>query len=245
VKRKVLLGYCLILISWAYCASSEENLKTKKSITLGVVEFPPLVIKEPDSSRCHGVAIDATVAILTKMNYHVLVECMPPARLFERVKTGKVDLTINVRGTSALDQNATFIDAPFVYLSIVLLHNGQLADDKSISAIRGYDYLGIRQALQQEGFEFFDMPTSSGAIHLFDVGRTSYLISYKQPYQFYTEALGSRLVEVSISDKLTIPSYFAVSNHSRYKDELVDSLNLVTTHISDSTILESYRSANK
>jgi len=89
------------------------------------------------------------------------------------------------------------------------------------------------------------MPTSSGAIHLFDVGRTSYLISYKQPYQFYTESLGSRLVEVSISDKLTIPSYFAVSNHSRYKDELVDSLNLVTTHISDSTILESYRSANK
>ena len=81
MKRKVLLGYCLILISWAYCASSEENLKTKKSITLGVVEFPPLVIKEPDSSRCHGVAIDATVAILTKMNYNVLVECMPPARL--------------------------------------------------------------------------------------------------------------------------------------------------------------------
>jgi len=44
---------------------------------------------------------------------------------------------------------------------------------------------------------------------------------------------------------LTVPSYLAVSNHSRYKDELVDSLNLVTTYISDSTILESYQSANK
>ena len=166
---------------------------------------------------------------------------MPPARLFERVKTGKVDLTINVRGTSALDSNVTFIENPFVNLSIVLMQNNSLSDVKSVSAIRGYDYLGIRQALIKEGFEFFDMATSTEAIHLFDVGRTSHLISYKQPYLFYIESFGSRLTDVVASERLTVPSYFAVSNYSVFRDELIDSLSLATSQNQNSTVIESYR----
>lgn len=241
MRSNVVRGCCLILFFWMCSASSQENVKLKPSITLGVVEFPPLVIKDPKSSRCHGEAIDASLALLTKLNYKVSVECMPPARLFERVKTGKVDLTINVRGTSALDNNVTFIENPFVDLSIVLMQNNRLSDVKSVSAIRGYDYLGIRQALIKEGFEFFDMATSSEAIHLFDVGRTSHLISYKQPYLFYIESFGSRLTDVVASERLTVPSYFAVSNYSVYRDELIDSLSLATSQNQNSTVIESYR----
>ena len=87
------------------------------------------------------------------------------------------------------------------------------------------------------------MATSTEAIHLFDVGRTSHphLISYKQPYLFYIESFGSRLTDVVASERLTVPSYFAVSNYSVYRAELIDSLSLATSLNQNSTVIESYR----
>lgn len=103
MKCKVFLGYCLIFIFWVYCVSFEENLKIKKFIMFGVVEFLLLVIKEFDFLCCYGVVIDVIVVILIKMNYYVLVECMFLVCLFECVKIGKVDFIINVRGILVLD----------------------------------------------------------------------------------------------------------------------------------------------
>lgn len=245
MKRIEVNSCFLILALLTFCVQSQEQFLTKKFITLGVVEFPPLVIKDTDSVRCYGEAVDASVAILTRLDYKVNVECMPPARLFERVKTGKVDLTINVQGTSALDQNATFIKTPFVNLSIVLLRNPLFGEDKSISAIRGYDYLGIRKSLQTQGFVFFDMATSTDAIHLFDAGRTSHLISYKQPYIYYINRQGALLSNIEMSEQLTVPSYFAVSNSGKYKADLIDKLHQATEIIHNTTILEFYKTSHQ
>ncbi|WP_394223161.1 hypothetical protein [Alteromonas gracilis] len=245
MKRILVNSCCLIFALLTFCVQPQEQPLKKKSITLGVVEFPPLVIKGSDNVKCYGEAVDASIAILSQLQFNVNVECMPPARLFERVKTGKVDLTINVQGTSALDQNATFLKTPFVNLSIVLLRNKMVGDDKSISAIRGYDYLGIRQTLQTQGFTFFDMATSTDAIHLFDIGRTSHLISYKQPYLHYINKQRGALPNIEMSEQLSVQSYFAISNTGKYKDDLVRQLEKATDNVDNSTILEFFRSTNQ
>ena len=43
------------------------------------------------------------------------------------------------------------------------------------------------------------------------------------------------------SERLTVPSYFAVSNYSVFRDELIDSLSLATSQNQNSTVIESYR----
>lgn len=214
--KALLLGVSL------QCAYATQNeFAEPDTLVLGVVQFPPLIIRDLKNYRCYGSTIDHSTAILEELGYQVHVECMPAARLFTLVEAGKVDVTINISTTGALENKVTIIYPPYTYLSIVLANHAEKSDGETVAAIRGYDYTGLRQELVKQGYTFIDVPSSLDAINLFLHNRTSSLISYLRPYEYY---LDNRVPDKSVKThhiKRDIPTYFAISRTSKWHDELI------------------------
>lgn len=224
---------------------SAEALATEtQKVVLGVVEFPPLVIKNKETQDCYGEAVTISRTILELVGYQVEVECPPPARLFERIRKGHVDITLNVKGTKAIENTVTFIEKPFSYLSIVLMTNSKLKNNKTVAAIRGYDYVGMRQELEREGYTFFDMPNSSDAIQLFQFGRTSHLATYEAPYLFHIKSHANNIDDLVVSLRKDIPTFLAISNASTKKEELSDKLSRLLALSDNETVIEQMQTKN-
>ncbi len=225
--------------------SQEKEFTKDNTVVLGVVEFPPLIIKDNEGVSCHGEAVTISRAILELAGYKVEIECPPPARLFERVRKGEIDITVNVKGTKALDNNVTFVEKPFSYLSLVLMTNSGLSGEKTVAAIRGYDYVGLRQELEQQGYTFFDMPNSTDAIQLFQFGRTTHLATYEAPYRYHIERVPDNISELAVSMRRNIPTFFAISNMSDRKVELFNKLTTLFALSDSDTVIEQMQTSNE
>lgn len=214
----------IFILIWGAKSYAGEASAGKK-IVLGVVQFPPLIVVNPDNFDCIGPAIDASRELLASLGYAVKVQCIPAARLYTLIERGLVDLTINVRSTGALINNVEFIDKPFSYLTLGLVQNLALNDDKSVAAIRGFDYLGIRNELISKGYTFFDLPSSNDAINLFVHGRTSNLLTYLGPYDYYLDKQPLSFLQTKTIRRRQVPAYFAVSRASKHRTSLVKVIN--------------------
>ena len=235
----------LLLASFVEAQETSIPLENDNTIVLGVVEFPPLVIKDPVGFGCHGEAVTISRTILELVGYKVEVECPPPARLFERIRKGKVDITVNVKGTKALDNNVTFVEKPFSHLSLVLMTNTGAGGDKTVAAIRGYDYVGLRQELVDSNYTFFDMPNSTDAIQLFQFGRTTHLLTYEAPYLYHIERVPDNVSDLAVSMRRNIPTFFAISNKSERKTELLEKLTRLFKLSESGTVIEQMQTMNE
>ena len=235
----------LFLASVVNGQEASEPLSKDNTIVLGVVEFPPLVIKNNEGFGCHGDAVTISRTILELVGYKVIVECPPPARLFKRIRQGKVDITLNVKSTKALEDHVTFVEKPFSYLSLVLLTNTHLEGSKAVAAIRGYDYVGLRQELADSDYTFFDMPNSTDAIQLFQFARTTHLLTYEAPYLYHIEREPDNVSSLTVSMRRDIPTFFAVSNKSKRKAELLRKLTGLFKLSESSTVIEQIQTMNK
>lgn len=242
------ISFAIVLLFLASVVNGQEVSKPvvkDNTIILGVVEFPPLVIKDNEGFGCHGDAVTISKTILELVGYKVVVECPPPARLFKRIRQGKVDITLNVKSTKALENHVTFVEKPFSYLSLVLLTNTSLESNKTVAAIRGYDYVGLRQELAEANFIFFDMPNSTDAIQLFQFGRTTHLVTYEAPYLYHIERVTDNISGLTVSIRRDIPTFFAVSDKSQSKDELLEKLASLFKLSESSTVIEQIQTMNK
>jgi len=158
-------------------------------IHLGVHNFPPYFVMT-SQDQCEGSAVEQTRALLQTNDITVQVICATPARIYKMLQSGEVDLTINIKQTKALPDNISFIATPYARLSLVLLsHGAAVAREKtpSIASIRGFDYHGQRQILTDKGYQFIDLPDSISAVELFIKGRSSALITYEAPFNYYLQ----------------------------------------------------------
>ncbi|WP_157812690.1 hypothetical protein [Alteromonas sp. MB-3u-76] len=229
--------FFIVLFSPIVKGEGDVN-KNVKSVTLGIVVFPPLVIKDNETGKCSGEVVEMSDVLLKQLGYDMKIECIPPARLYERVRKGEIDLTVNVKGTAALDDNAMFIEKPVTFLTLIRLANTTRLDEKSIAGIRGYDYIGERNRLEEQGYVFFDMPSSIDSIRLFLFDRTANLITYERPFYHF---LGDRKTDSDtalITLKRNIPTFFAVSLNSPHKKDLYNKLTEFSRSFNESTILE-------
>lgn len=242
---RLTIALFFLLCSAVSVAHETVSNTSDNMVVLGVVEFPPLVIKNNENNTCYGKAVTISTSLLNDMGYKVRVVCPPPARLFESLRTGKVDLTINVKGTTALDNNVTFVEKPFSYLSILLLTNPKLESDKTVSAIRGYDYEGMRKELLEDDYIIFDMANSSDAIQLFQFGRTTHLVTYEAPYDYYMQQSPDSITEHIVSKELNIPTYFAISKASKLSHQLQQSFTRLFSSSDAATIIENTSKTNK
>lgn len=215
--------YALICISFVVHAENSQ----RKRITLGLVTFPPLVLEGDGYSPCTGPAIEMTKNVLESQGFAIDVVCAPAARLTSLIKQGAIDLTVTIKSHEALQGVVTFHDVPFVKLKLVLFSNPAIAKSQTISAIRGYDYQGIRDSLVSSGFQFVNLNTGEAASRLFFKERTSHLLTYLQPYRYYISKSHFSLPKrIEVQGLFEIDTFYGVVNSGEWKWELIDALTL-------------------
>jgi polar amino acid transport system substrate-binding protein len=197
-------------------------------IRLGVHNFPPYFVMT-DNDNCGGEAVELTRSLLQNDDITLTTVCATPARLYKMLKSGEVDLTINIKHTRALPDNVSFVATPYVQLSLVLLtHGAAVAREKlpTIAAIRGFDYHGQRQLLADKGYGFIDLPDSISAVEMFIKGRSSALLTYEAPFNHYLQQHGLPFaVHYKCQLLEHIDAFFVVSEQSAHKAYIDEKLS--------------------
>ena len=162
----------------------------KSQVVLGTINFPPNIVSDPATGQCSGRYITNLTEILGQYDIELTSVCTNPARLYKLVSQGEVDFTVNVKSTQALKNHVEFIEPAYQVLKLFLYSHAIPEKPGSIAAIRGFDYHGVRLALSEQGYGFVDLPNTEAAIKLFTKKRSTHLISYADPFLYYTKAQG-------------------------------------------------------
>lgn len=158
-----------------------------ESVTLGTLVFPPHTLIDEQINECVGDFISITKKILSEYDINVDVVCSPSVRVYRLLKNADINFTINVKSTKALPKDIIFVDTPFGTLNLELYAHNSVDSTKSVAAIRGFSYHDYRNKLKLQGYEFIDLPTSISAIQLFLKKRSSHLIFYRSPVDYYIQ----------------------------------------------------------
>lgn len=209
------------------------------SINFGVAIFKPYSSINEKTGECVGIGFAVTKKLLQPKAIQVNNSCAAPARIYRSLSSGIVDLSLNIKSTSAVQDKVTFTKIPFDALMLNFYTNtDNTQTDKKVAAIRGYDYNGVRETLTQRGFEFIDVSNSEDAIRIFANQRTKYLLSYTGPFEDYTTNLKSQKELLTLSSAHTellaaIPTYYAISRASIHHDTLVNAFSEIEDAATD------------
>ena len=202
------------------------SISAKEMVTLGTLVFPPHSRIDAQTNKCVGSFVTITRKILADYDIDVDVVCAPPIRIYRMLESADIDFTINIKSTKALPHDVVFVDTPFSILKLDLYQHKNALSTKSVAAIRGFSYHGFRDKLMLEGYEFFDLPTSISAIQLFLKKRSSHLITYRSPAEFYIKNKNLDIKgSVSILPLVDVPTYFAISGNSPHLEKLKVAFN--------------------
>jgi polar amino acid transport system substrate-binding protein len=201
-------------------------------IVLGLTGFAPYSKIDEETGHCHGIGFDLTQSLLSSENFKIKPFCAAPARVYRSVSEGKVDFTVNIKSTSTLKGTVSFTRLPFDNLKLNLYSRVENSNNKTVAAIRGYDYEGQRRRMEEQGFRFVDVPDADNATNLFLNARTSHLLSYENPYIHFLSQLDIETrttYEQSIQTKYitSVPTHYAISKSSPHHDALVEAFNRI------------------
>ena len=214
-----ILFILLTLLTSFFCAG-------KETVTFGAIVFPPNTVYNARTKECIGDSIRETRRILHQYQFKMDVVCASAIRIYKLIETGEVDITINVKSTHALKQNVTFVDTPYQPLFLVLYTHKNIASQKIVSGIRGFDYHGQRQQMQAQGFEFVDLPNTLSALQVFLKKRSSHLISYRGPVSYYLRNLNTAFDEpVTVTPLFNVNTFYAIGKKSEHVVRLKEVLN--------------------
>ena len=184
------------------------SISARESVTLGTLVFPPHARIDELTNKCVGGFVTITKKILADYNLDVDVVCAPPIRIYRLLASADVDFTINIKSTKALPLDIVFVETPFSMLNLEFYTHKNTQAIKTVAAIRGFGYHGFRTKLIEEGYEFFDLPTSTAAIQLFLKKRSSHLISYRSPVESYITDKKLKIKgEMSTLPLIDVPTY--------------------------------------
>jgi polar amino acid transport system substrate-binding protein len=236
--NKILLILLSLLFINPLCA--EEAV----TINFGVAVFKPYSSIDESTGRCVGIGFDATKQLLKTYNIEINPSCASPARIYRSLSNGKVDLSLNIKSTLAVQDNVTFTTIPFDALILNFHTNPDINNvNNKIAAIRGYDYHGFRDSLIQKGFEFVDVSNVEDAIRIFANKRTKYLLSYEGPLKAYVESKdesNNKIELLTLNNAksellIAIPTHYAISKKSPHHDILVKVFNELDKKTADQT----------
>lgn len=228
LKIWLLLGYLLQCLSAAPLHA--QGTQTEQPVIMGVHHFPPDFIVSPDGKTCGGSGVEQTRKILASAGLQLETTCVPPARLYLLLKHGDIDLTINIKSTTALQSNPApvFVEPAYLNLQLALFShkpNSQAPRDRSVALIRAFDYHGQRQQLSRDGFLLIDLPDAPSAIEMFVHQRTQHLLTYEGPFKAYLSSQQhASLSQYNHRAIATIPTYFVISAQSTQRQRIVSAL---------------------
>lgn len=210
----------LSLLLFVFLCKALNAQETKQNITLGLSVLPPFT-EMVTENQCEGTYVAAVKDLIDESSaFNVTVICAPPVRIFRMIETGQVDLTINVKSTERLRSHVSFHPVLFSYLTLILYVH-EHSPEKSIAAIRGFDYHGFRRKFTEQNYQFVDVPNGMDAVQLFLRKRSASLMLYEGTFEWYLAQHHDLDPEpISKSTLQLVPTYFAVSNVSEHKQAI-------------------------
>lgn len=197
-------------------------------IRVGLVIFPPLVVKETNDS-CYGDAIDYVKKVLRSTRLPLQFYCGSAARIYNDFNQNKLDITINTKATKALNKTAHFSTKPYTKLE-VMLYSKKDFSNKTVSAINKFEYHGERSRLLKKGYKFIDKANARQAFMVFLRQHTHHLISYKKPIDYYLsnshESNTFKRLDSGFAEQFLfeVPTYLVVNTNSHLSTKLIDSI---------------------
>ncbi|MFT6992701.1 MAG: hypothetical protein ACJASL_004701 [Paraglaciecola sp.] len=181
---------------------------------------------DEQTSECIGSVIDVTKKILAEHGQEVDVICAPPSRIYQLMKEGEVDFTVNVKTTDSLPPQTSFVDTPFRKIEVELYSYINTEFRNDIAAIKDFSYHGYRDNLTQQGYTFFDMPTGISAIQFFIKNQTGNLLAYSSTVDYYINVKNLDIRDkISSQAMIEVNSHYAISNNSPSKQKLLEIFN--------------------
>lgn len=215
-----------IVLALSFCSSCFADGQAKLiKLSLGVHHFPPGLVASSDGKQCGGTAVDKLNKIFLPSGYVVVPVCSPPARIYRSMDTGDIDLSLNTLTNTLINKTHIYLLPAFTQLVLVLYSHPASAmapEDKTVSAVRGFDYQGQRVEMQQHGFQFVDMPDTISATNFFLHKRSQYLISYEGPFLHAMQEHYPGMIKTLSAQPLTkIDVQVVVSVRSVHRDNII------------------------
>jgi len=228
MQRGLLLIFVLLLplavMADASVAAARPGLR------MGIHNFPPDFVVSTDGKSCAGEGYLLAKKIFTQAGFDLTAICTTPARMYVLLEQGEVDFSINVKTTAAISKAHQFIEPAYMAMQLMLYSHplsSTAPQDKTVAAIRAFDYLGQRQQLIQQGYQLVDMPDSISAVQLFLHQRTQHLISYQGPFVAFSSTQATNVMSGLKQKKLAeIDAYFVVSAASAHRQQIIEIVQL-------------------
>ena len=215
-----LLKLLLPLLLFSFVSHSANK------ITMGAILFPPHTTFDEKTKQCIGKNISVSKKILSEYGLDIDVVCGPPDRIYQLIKTGVVDFTVNIKNTKSLAQNTVFIETPFRSLSLNMYSFKDIEPPNDIVVVRGFSYQGYTEKLIAQGYELVEMPTNTSATRVFIEKNSCKLLSYDSPFKSY---MLSRNLDINqsiiIEPLLQVTSHYAISATSKNLKRLQTAFN--------------------
>ena len=220
--KSVVFSLCFITCFLSFAAITiEDEIKTSPNstkLTIGLIVFPPYIL-QADNNECYGDAVDKLTAIFEPYNYDITFYCSSPSRIYRDFNSGYIDISINVKSTSAIEGNALYSEQPYEILrvSVFKKNTTKTSNVKSLSSIRKYNYHGMRNKLDKEGYRFIDSNNTREAIAVFMREQEIGLISYADPFYYYLEKVNNMRnlgnLKENISERVLIeaPTFYIIN----------------------------------
>jgi len=226
---------CILLLIWTVHVSSSVGAETnhhvseKQTINVGLIIFPPFIQQE-ENDKCYGIAVDDLTLIFPADKYNVNIHCASPSRIYRNFNSGLIDITINAKSTTSLQSDVIYSEQPYKILEMALYFRDVVKPFK-ISAIKSYDYHGMREQLESQGNVFTEFSNTKEAIAVFLRGGCDAILSYQLPFEHYlTESsknrgFGSLNITFKKESLISVRTYFALNRKNKRANELVKTID--------------------
>jgi polar amino acid transport system substrate-binding protein len=225
--------FCIYIILVSKPAFSQNNLSSKvienQRLNIGLIVFPPY-IQQDEKGNCFGPTIETIRSVLPAESYLLNIYCTTPARIYRDFENGKIDITINIKSTEGLSKDVYFSDKPARTLEI-MLYSRKDREISTVSAIRQFNYDGVRQELENSGYKIIDQANSKEAVVTFLRGGTDALVSYKMPFDYYKNQLFKDAsnfgfdAQYTEHQMLSVTTHFVVNKKNLQAEALIEQIN--------------------
>ena len=190
-------------------------------LTFGLYPFPPDVTQN-QSGECEGPAVAQLKKLFLFSEQPLKILCVTPARLYKLFANGEVDMLLNIASTKALQGQSVIVKPQFHYINLAFATNKAMAEQKTVSAIRGYNYEGQREVLEQRGYEFVELKNGVDALELFALGRVAHHIGYIQHKEMlnFHDTKHLKLDQIEFNSLELIPTYIHISKKSPHLETI-------------------------
>ena len=190
-------------------------------LTFGLYPFPPDVTQSQDG-ECEGPAVAQLKKLFLFSEQPLKIMCVTPARLYKLFANGEVDMLLNIASTKALQGQSIIVKPQFHHINLAFATNKAMAEQKTVSVIRGYNYEGQRDILEQQGYEFVELKNGVDALELFALGRVAHHIGYIQHKEMldFHDTKHLTLAQIEFRSLERIPTYIHISKQSPHRDTI-------------------------